>query len=78
MPVFCEEVEKDPLLRMVVDDILVELDTESWTLRQRKVSIHYLWIAWRSGLHPFLCKVIEMLLNFEIGCRSRKMEGGSR
>src|SRR6266571_1440578 len=77
VPVLREQVEEDALLRMCVDDIFIELDTQSWPLRQRKVSIHYLWIARRSGLHPFLCEVVEMFLNLEIGCGSRKMKGSS-
>ena len=74
VPVFREQVEKDALPWVCMDDIFIELDAQPWSLGQREISIYYFWIARRGGLYPLVGKIVEMFLNFEVGCRSRKMQ----
>src|SRR5437868_996040 len=78
MPVLCKQIEEDSLLRMLCDDILVQLHAKPGSLREREVPIYDFGIPWCSGFHPILCEVVEVLLDFEIGRGGRKVKGCSR
>src|SRR6266566_6617621 len=67
MPVLGKQIEEDPLLRMLLDDILIQLHAKSRPLREREIPVYNFGIPWCSGFHPILCEVVEVLLDFEIG-----------
>ena len=67
VPVLGKQVEEDALLRVLANDIFVELHAQSWPLWQREVPIYHLGIAGSGGFDPIFGKVVEVLLDFEIG-----------
>src|SRR6266581_3695038 len=76
VPVFGEQIEKYLLSWMLANDLLVQCDTESWPIRQREEAIHHFGIAGRSSLDPVFGKVVEVFLDFEVGCSCREVECG--
>src|SRR5260370_33189898 len=78
MPVLGKQVEENPLLWVLSNDILIQFHAKPRPLREREVPVYYLGIPWCSGLHPILCEVVEVLLNFEIGRGGCKVECSGR
>jgi len=72
MPVLVKQIEEDPLLWMLSDDILVQLHAKPGPLGEREVSIYDFGIPRCSSLHPILCKVVEVLLILKLGVEAAK------
>src|SRR6266568_6502405 len=78
MPILSEQVEENLLLRMLANQLFIQLHTESRPLRQRKISIYHFRVSGSRGLHPILGEVVEMLENLEVRRGCREVEGRRR
>ena len=76
VPVFGEQIEKYLLSWMLANDLFVQCDAETWSMRQCEEAIHHFGIAGRSSLDPVFGKVVEVFLDFEVGCGCREVECG--
>src|SRR5215211_3835010 len=79
MPVLCKQVKECLRWWMLRDEGFVEGHAKTRSVRQREaaicgINLHHA----RDGLlYPGIGKVVEMLLNFEIGCTRRNMKSCS-
>src|SRR5207244_4856152 len=64
LPVFGEQIEKYLLSWMLANDLFVQCDAETWSMRQCEAAIHHFGIAGRSSLDPLSGNVVEVLLDF--------------
>src|SRR5687768_18318540 len=80
MPILCKQIKERIFGRMLRDKGFIERHTKPWSVRQWEATICRIDLdhACDSFLHPGIGKVVEMLLNFEVGCTRRKMESGGR
>ena len=60
--------------RVVRDEIEIELDPESRGLWEFEVAVNYLWQTNSSLLHVLVSKVVEVLLDLEVGRAGSKMQ----
>src|SRR5260370_468074 len=74
MPVLSKQIEKNLLLWMLSNHLLVEFYSKSWPLREREVSFYYAGISRCGRFYPILSKVVKVFLNLEVGCGCRKVE----
>src|SRR2546421_9407193 len=52
MPVLGKQIEENPLLWMLLDDILIQFHAKSRPLREREIAVYDFGISWCSGFHP--------------------------
>jgi hypothetical protein len=76
VPLLPEEVEVEPPLRVGADHILVQRHAQARPLREAEVAVDDLRIARRGFLHVRLRKVVEVLLDLEVGSAGGEMERG--
>ena len=55
MPVLGKQVEENPLLWVLSNDLLIQFHAKPRPLREREIPVYCLGIPWCSGLHPILC-----------------------
>jgi len=65
VPVFGEQIEKYLLSWVLANDLFVQCDAETWSVRQCEEAIHHFGIAGRSSLDPVFGKVVEVFLDFD-------------
>src|SRR5947209_6603323 len=74
MPVLSKQIEKNLLLWMLSNHLLVEFYTKSWPLRELEISFYYVGIPRCGHFYPILSKVVKVFLNLEVGCAGCKVE----
>src|SRR5258706_13901372 len=74
VPVLSKQIEKNLLLWMRSNYLLVEFYSKSWPLREREVFFYYLGIPRCGRFYPILSKVVKVFLNLEVGCAGCKVE----
>src|SRR5215213_10516258 len=74
LPALGEEVEVDVLLGVGFDNLLVQLDAETRSLRELEVAVCYFGEAWSRLADPGVGEVVEVLLDAEVRGTGGKVE----